>query len=466
MGRNSSPHVGLLSLAAYVKKNLEWVNVKVIEDLDPTEKILKMKADVIGFTADTIAFNKTLKVARIIKDKGKCMAKIIIGGVHISACPEVIGEPFDVGVWGEGEVTLEILLKLFRKKKNITTDDLKKIDGLVFVDKGRIVKTKKREFIKNIDTLPFPARELVPMEEDYFKRQVNLYGIRKMVTVMTSRGCPYHCVYCGSPVQWGNVRFHSAEYVIEEIRQVIKKYKADGIMFSDDLFIVPRERLLKLVELIKNEGWEKKIVFSGFARANLMDEEICRALKSINVHKLTFGFESYSETMLEYLKDRSVTVEQNIQAIKLCHKYGIAAASGLIVGTPGETLNDLNETYRIMKEQPMDNTQIYILTPYPGTKIWNYAEKEGLVNLEMDMDKLFVQVPLSASWRWWKKDKFFFLKDRIFLNQKMRNNQKYLGMILKMNQLAFWQNIKYYLKQIIKSPKVLLRVGKLILSDD
>lgn len=454
---NSSPHLGLLSLAAYVKQNLNWVNLTVVESLDPVGEIIKSRPDVLGFTADTIAFNRTVEVAKIISKKLH-NTRMIIGGVHITACPESFNLPFDVGVVGEGELTLVELLKLFSQKKSYTKTDLKKIQGLVFLVKNKVELTPRREFIKDLDSLPFPARDLIDMEEMYLKKQINLFGVKRMVTVMTSRGCPYHCVYCGSPVQWGMVRFHSAEYVIEEIRHLIETYKVDGITFPDDLFICPKPRLLKLVELIKDEGWHTKIVFSGFARANLMDEEICLALKSINVRKLTFGFESYNKKILDYLKDRSVTVKQNILTIKMCHKYGIAVASGLIVGTPGEGMKELMDTYNTMKKYPMDNSQIYVLTPYPGTKIWNLAEREGLVSLDMNMEKLFVQIPLSASLRFWKKDKFSFLNDRVFINTKMRNNQKYLEVILKMNLLAFWQNFIYYVKALKDDPLLFYRL--------
>jgi len=153
-----------------------------------------------------------------------------------------------------------------------------------------------------------------------------------------------------------------------------------------------------------------------------------------------------------------VFVKDNIRTIKLCHKYGIAVASGLIVGSPGEKIKDLKKTYETMKKYPMDNTQIYILTPYPGTKIWNYAEKLGLVSLEMDMNKLFVEIPLRSLLLFWKKNKFDFLNERVFLNTKMQSNKEYMNLILKLNLLAWWQNMGYYFKTFLKDPGLLWRM--------
>jgi len=456
--RNSSPHVGLMCLAAYVRDRLPFVEVSIVEEIDPISEVLILKPDIVGFTADTIAISNTINLAKIIKKKLK--VPLIIGGVHITACPDTFDNIFDVGVIGEGEITLEELLKLYQLKRKFAPSDLNKIDGLIYKYNGKNIRSKNRSLIKNLDSLPFPARDLISFERDYFSKQVNLFWVKRMVTVMTSRGCPYHCIYCGSPVQWGSVRLHSAEYIVREIEQLIDLYKVDGVTFSDDLFIFPKERLLKLVEMIKERGWERRITFTGFGRANMMDEDICRALKTINTRKLTFGFESYSEKMLAYLKDHSVFVRDNVKAIKLCHKFGIAVASGLIVGTPGETVEDLETTLAIMKRYPMDNTQIYILTPYPGTFIWSKAEKEGLVSLDMDMNKLFVQIPLSASLKFWKTDKFDFLKNRVFLNDQMKNNKNYMEMILKINLVAWYQNMWYYFKSMRSDPGLVWRIIK------
>ena len=224
--QQNTPHLGIISLATYIEEKCPHIIIKVIEDINPLKEILRNKPDIIGFTADSVDYEDTKILASKIKKRSN--AFLVIGGVHITACPESFNKIFDVGVIGEGEVTLFELLETYKKTKKT---DYQKIDGLIYFNKQTIIKNKPRALIKNIDELPIPKRNFVSMQKRYLSHQINLYGIKKSVSLMTSRGCPYHCVYCGSPVQWGSIRFHSVDYVINEIDYLIKEYKVDGINF-------------------------------------------------------------------------------------------------------------------------------------------------------------------------------------------------------------------------------------------
>lgn len=449
-----TPHFGLTSLAAYIRKEVSDIEIGIIEGIDPLKDIITFKPDIIGFTSDTFAYTKTLKQVNILRKEFKS-TPLIIGGVHITAMPESLDRNFDLGVIGEGEITLKELLKLFKEKGAFSKESLKKIRGLVFYDGRKIIKTKERELIKDIDELPYPARDLTPMNENYLKNQLNLFGVKKIATIMTSRGCPYKCIFCGSPVQWGMVRFHSPEYVVREIEFLLKEYNIDGIMFWDDLFIAPEARIKKIASLIKEKCLDRKITFFGYARANLINEKICSTLKTMNVKRLIFGMESGSEKILGYLKSNSVTIKDNLRSVKLCRKYGITSSSGYITGTPSETLGDLKKTYEFMKKYPLDNTQIYLLTPYPGTKIWEVAEKNNLVSRDMDFGKLFVQLPSLSLLDFFRKSKPDLIKGRIFLNTKYKDNKDYLNLIFKMHKLATKQNLLFYLTMLIKNPALI-----------
>lgn len=454
--QTNTPHFGILSLAAYVNQKFPLFKIKVIEDANPLAKILSFKPDIVGITSSSPDYNLAITLAENIKKHIK--SPIILGGIHITTCPNSFHKAFDIGVIGEGELTLGELLKLYVKKRKFNKKDLKNINGLIYLNNRKLVTTKPRKLIENIDELPFPAREIIPMEKHHFANQINLYGIKRMIIMTTTRGCPYHCVYCASPAHWTSYRFHSVGYIVREIEHLINKYKVDGITLWDDLFITPKSRLMQLVAEIKKRGWEKTVAFTGQARSNLVDEDIVKALKSINVRRLSFGFESYSPKMLNYLKANSVSVKQNIAAIKLCHKYGIEVTSGLIVGTPGETPEDLEINYQAMKKYPLESTNIYLLTAYPGTKIWQLATQNKLVSDNMDMGRLHTDIPFGAFFKFWKKDRFYFLQDHVFLNQAMRHHNAYLFMILKLNLLAICQNYFYYLKHFLANPKTLLNI--------
>lgn len=452
-----TPHFGLISLAAYLRKVCPDINIKIVEGTDILKKIAGGCPDIVGFTSDTLMYDKVRALAKKVRKNTR--AALIIGGIHITAAPESLDSVFGFGVIGEGEKTFEEVLKLYAKSGgSFVADDLKNMSGLVFFNKGELIKTPRRDLIENIDELPFPARDITPMERYYLKDQINLFGVKREMAVMTSRGCPYKCIFCGSSVQWGSVRFHSAEYVVNEIEYVVKKYKADGIMFWDDLFIAPEDRILKIAKLIKDKELHKKVVFTGFARANLMNEKISAALSGINVKRLIFGLESGSEKILKYLKRSSVTVEDNKRAVSLCRKYGITSSSGFITGTQGETVEDLQKTYEFMKNYPLDNSQIYILTPYPGTEIWEKAVKDGLISPKINLNNLFVQLKSPTILDFFRKDASNLLKDRVFLNREYKNNQAYLNMIFRMMKLAMKQNIKFYGKIFPKEIGLILRI--------
>ncbi len=452
-----TPHFGLISLAAYIRKMIPDIIIDVVEGTDIADKIARKKPDIVGFTSDTLMYSRVCNLAEIIRKKTD--AFLLIGGIHISADPDSFSPVFDAGIVGEGELTFTEILDKFKEiNGKISADDLRKIPGLVFFDKNNLEKTSRRELIKNIDDLPFPARDIVPLKEYYLKDQVNLFGVKREIAIMTSRGCPYHCIFCGSPVQWGRVRFHSAEYVVNEIEYVVNEFKADGIMFWDDLFIAPEPRIMKIAELIKSKGLHKKVAFTGFARANLMNEKICAVLKEMNVKRLIFGLESGSEKILKYLKKNSVTVEDNRRAVTLCKKYGITSSSGFIVGTPGESVEDLQDTYKFMKGYPLDNSQIYILTPYPGTEIWADAIKNNLIPKELPFEKLFVQLRSVSPLDFFRKSRPDLLKGKIFLNKEYENNPEYLDLIFNMMKLAALQNIKFYLKRSPKEIGLIFRI--------
>jgi len=453
-----TPHFGFTSLAAYIREKKKNIEISIVEGLDIAEEIIRKNPDIVGFTSNTFSYNRVVDLAK--KIRGKINSHFLIGGVHITAMPESLDPIFELGTLGEGENTFLKLLELFEEKGDFLKEELAKISGLVFFSENGMTNTGPAEIIEDIDSLPYAARDLVPMNEVYLKDQFNLFGTKRTATTMTSRGCPYKCRFCGSPVQWGRVRFHSPEYVVGEIEHLVEKYNIDGIMFWDDLFIAPEDRILEIAELVKSKGLHKKIVFTGFARANLINEAVCQALSEMNVKRLIFGFESGSEKILDYLKRSSVTIADNRRAVTLCRKYGITTSSGFIVGTPGETVEDLKMTYDFMKKYPLDNTQIYILTPYPGTEIWKEALEKNLISENINYDDLLVQLKPPTLLDFFRKGKPDILKERVFLNPEYQNNREYEKIIFKLTKLAYWQNLKFYLKRFPWEINLVFRIIK------
>ncbi len=373
------PPLSLGYLAAYAMKygGFSEKDIRIIDENvgeRTVEQIAESKPDIIGITSTTPVYPRTVELAKKIKKIDKDIP-IFIGGPHATALPkETLSEKcFDLAVIGEGEASVLDLLKLYEKKYELPRDELSEIDGIAYADSSSVKINKPREFIKDLDSIPFPARNLMNME---FYLKPNIYTIRgvggRITHVMSSRGCPYDCIFCSSKLMWKRtVRYFSPEYVMSEISSLVKNYDVDGINFQDDTFCANRPRMKKICELLVNPGLNKKIFYSCQLRANLVDKEMLGWLRNSGCVQVEYGFESGSERTLKRLKKDSVTVEQNKNAVKLSHEAGLRVLGNFIIGAPGETLNDIRQTERFYKENPIDFISISILAPYPGTEIWN-----------------------------------------------------------------------------------------------
>jgi radical SAM superfamily enzyme YgiQ (UPF0313 family) len=295
----SYPPLGLAYLVGYLRKyykKFEDLEIKIFdENIEKSiiKKIENFNPDLIGFTATVTQLPRVIEIAKEFPNTPK-----IIGGPHITTLPHLPKE-INIGVVGEGEITFLTLVKMFHKK-NYFTKSLKNVKGIIFRHKQKEFFTGTRKYIKNLDTIPFPARDYLKMKK-YIKPQMVIRGIIRRTTHMyTSRGCPYKCVFCSNP--WKGIRFFSPEYVVAEIEEIVNNYNVDAIYFYDDLFCANKERVKKICELIKKKKLHKKIVFSCQLRANLVDEKLIKMLVSANFVQAEFGFESGSDKILRFLK--------------------------------------------------------------------------------------------------------------------------------------------------------------------
>lgn len=370
--RGGVPPLGLAYIASYIRKYGSFNNTIIIDKEDPIKRIKKEKPDVVGISSLTHEYNKVINLAEKIREQFDI--SIILGGSHISVAPETFNDVFDIAVIGEGEQTvLELAEADFIPSE--------KIKGLLFKKDGKMIFTGHRELIEPLDRIPFPARDLLKMREAYLiPRMVPIVHktIGRGTHIITSRGCPYNCVFCANNKFWGRkVRFHSPEYIIEEIKFLIKEYKIENLTIYDDIFIMLKERLEKFSQLMVESGLVGKIKIGCQGRANLMTPEICELLKKAGIGSLTFGFESNSRKVLTYLK-KNVTPEDNENAVRLCREYGLTVGGFFILGSPMETMEDVEETLKFIKT-PLDFAAMVMLSPLPGTEVYEYAKSKGLL---------------------------------------------------------------------------------------
>ncbi|MDD5650612.1 MAG: radical SAM protein [Candidatus Nanoarchaeia archaeon] len=369
------PSLGVAYIAAYSESKGHEVKVIDSEAMnynfeDIKRIILEFKPDVIGMQTFCTNLSKCYKVAEIAKSLNKDI-KIILGGAQATLSPNdlIKQENIDFIIYGEAEISFNNLLDTIKNK-----GDYKKVNGLVWKNKNKIITNKPQELIKDISILPLPARHLFPMEK--YHSSANLRG-KHTLNIMTSRGCPFRCAYCSGHLTFGKThRYNSTENIIKELKELTTKYHADSIQFYDETFTANRARVMELCDALIKE--KIKISWSCFTRVNLVDEELLIKMKQAGCYLIFFGLESGVQRLLNLIK-KDITLEQQEKAVKLCKKVGIEVWGSFILALPTETIEDAKQTIDWAKKLDIDYVQFPICTPFPGTELYEICKKTGKI---------------------------------------------------------------------------------------
>lgn len=363
------PQLGLGYLVSYARKVLgddkhqfKIINSRIEETLDD------FRPDVVGISCFSPNYGIAKRYACLCRKRN---LPVIVGGIHISLLPTSFSEDMDVGVLFEGEQTMAELIRLYDCLGRLDADTLSKVKGICYWRDGQLQITEQNPLIDELDSIPYPARELL-----------DLHGTH--LSMFTSRGCPYRCVFCASSRFWVKTRFASAEYVAGEIEELYHNYGAKLISFYDDLFIANKKRLHDLLEILASNGILGKIRFSCSVRSNLINAQMAKLLKELGVVSVALGLESGHPRILEYLKGGNVTVEDNSTAVKVLARNGIAPNGAFVIGSPDETREEIMATYDFIKSVPLRNFNVYVMTPFPGTPVWHEAVERGLISEDFD----------------------------------------------------------------------------------
>ena len=370
--RQGFPPLGVLYLAAYLREYYPSCKVDVY-DVFPGDDFHYEVYDLIGFSCMSIQYPDVCEYSEKLRDKYH--GYILLGGVHITLTKS-IPSYVDFGIIGEGEETMCELVSGIDKAQSL--DELSNIDGLIINSKGTLVITNKRQPIKDLDRIPFPAWDLVDM--DYYLKPNNVYGtvIGRGLSLMTSRGCCYRCQFCSSVKMWDSLRFHSAEYVVDMIEYVVKKYQVEHIWYADDHFTLNRKRLRRIAELIEERGIHVGMGIS--CRVDSYDEEMCGILKRIGVFAIALGLETGSDRILKTIKSGCrLTVSEEANVIRQMTRDGFQVHGMFILNSPTETMKDLQETLDFIYSLPLCKVSVAIATPYYGTDWWDIALQQGIV---------------------------------------------------------------------------------------
>ena len=369
----TGPPLGLAYLASVARE--EGWEVKIVdalaEDLDfeDVKKIIgKYYPDVLGLSATTSMIPDAYKVASIAKAINPDML-VMIGGPHVTFTAEQTLEEcqsIDVVVRGEGEETFRELLQHLREGRGF-----RDILGITYRENGGEIRSNPpRPLIRDLDKVPLPAYDLLPM----MKYRI---GKIRFGTIMTSRGCPYNCVFCSSSLQFGKRwRSHSLDRVIEELRILVERYRVREIEFLDDTFTLNRKRAIEISNTIRKEKLD--ISWSASSRVNTFNREIGEAMRRAGAHTIYFGIESGSEKTLKFI-GKGITLRQSIDAVRAAKGAGLRTLGSFIIGFPYEELDDMKATIRFSNRVGVDLAQFTVATPYPGTRLWEIAVKDNLL---------------------------------------------------------------------------------------
>jgi len=347
-------------LVSFLKSKLkEKIIVKVISIADKNKIVSivqEFKPDLVGLSTTTPGYDFAKEISSEIK---KINSKIIIvvGGSHVTLFNECLIREIDYGVIGEGEETFyELFDHLFPNLMlNPLFKNIEQINGLIHWQDDKMIINPPREFIKNLDNIGHPDRRLLNPTNNM---------------IFTSRGCPFNCIYCSSPIIWKRTfRMHSAKYIFEEIKELYK-LKHSVQWFGDDLFVCNKQRIKDLIRLLKEENILGKISFIALGRSENIDEEMVLLLKELNVIVVHFGFETGDNEILQYAKNsKHISVEKNINASNLCRKHGILVQGYIMIGFPQETSETINKTYEFAKKYSDTGGKPNIVMVFPKTAL-------------------------------------------------------------------------------------------------
>jgi anaerobic magnesium-protoporphyrin IX monomethyl ester cyclase len=356
------PPLGLLSLAAYLEGEGYRPEVRDLGvDKSSRGDIRFRDYDVVGIGTDTTRFYNALKIAKRARREG---CTVIMGGPHPCFVDEEVLSTgkVDFVVHGEGEVTLHELLFELQKEKG----DFSRVKGISFARNGRIVRTPRREFIEDLDGLPFPARHLIDMN-DYRKTK---FGDRDITPVITSRGCPSNCSFCSSSTFFGRKwRSRSVHSILREIEEIVYRYGFHAIAFVDDNFTLSPKRVIELSDGIIQRNLD--IWWWNFSRADTVarDEAMLRKMREAGAKTIYIGLESpHRQSLEEFGKKSDIGMAE--RAVEVLKRNGFEIFASYILGGLEETAGAVNETIRWAKRLDTNVAQFSILTPYPGTALY------------------------------------------------------------------------------------------------
>lgn len=384
-GANSRPPssfpLGVAYIAATLKKSGHEIEIfdiyaHQLNDDEVCRRIqcLPLDIDVVCVSALSTQYRYVKWLTKELKTKFN--KPLILGNALATFNTEAVfaNTKVDICVISEGERTIVDLLD--------NLNNLASVKGIAYRQEDRIYTSPKREYIEQLDTIDFPARDMFAM--DVYLEHTGLWSNPEIRTmdIITARGCPYDCNFCSKTFR--GIRLRSVPNIIQEIEELRGKYNFSGIKFNDELTLVNKKRVYELCAYLK----KAKLSWVCQGRVNLVDKDLLKTMKDSGCKALGFGVESGSNRILANM-NKGITVEQAVESINATKKCGIEPIIQMVFGYPGENDKSLEETVDFFKRVRSPTMQFSMTTALPGTRLYEDARKDGLISNEDEyLDKL------------------------------------------------------------------------------
>lgn len=392
------PPLGLAYLAGSLKDSFE---VKVLDALvegydknkllskeylryglafeDIEQKIREFSPDVVGvsclFSSQIENVYEVFKITKRINNK----IITVMGGAHPSAVPEeaIKNETIDFVIIGEGETTLKRLLQAIDTGK-----ELSDMEGLACRIKGQVAIYPKKKYEGSLDNIAFPYWDILPLEKYYKINNPHGNPARRIpfLPVITSRGCPFRCIFCSVHNLWGNnYRKRSAENILKELEYLVHNFGVREVLFEDDNLTFDRERAKKIFQGIIKKKLDISWSTPNGVALQTLDDEVLELMKASGCYSISVGIESGDEFVLKNIIRKPVVLSKVKPVIDTAKRLGLETTAFFVVGLPGESRIHINNTFRFAEEIKTDNVNFFFATPLPGTRLLGLCREKGLI---------------------------------------------------------------------------------------
>jgi anaerobic magnesium-protoporphyrin IX monomethyl ester cyclase len=362
---------GALEKAGFTVEVLD--NYQLQNTVDKVKlEIEKRDPEIVGISCSSVTYQKCVETAKVVKAVNPS-CRVVVGGWHPSFVPEsMLQHPeIDYVVMGEGEYAMVELATSITK--GFDDSVAAKVPGVASMHNGKLIKNPPK-IINDLDQIPYPAWHLFPM--DIYDRKIDYLNVRPVDVVNATRGCPYNCNYCENRRLWGaKCRSFSPLRLVDEIEYMTKDFGSKGIYFIGDNFTINKRHTLEFCRLMKER--KLNIEWVCDTRVDLISPDLLREMKSAGCKTIFFGIQSGSPPILKRL-NINLTIDKVIQGFKLCRDEGIQISCSFMLGIPGETVKDMETTYKFAKKLDPDWCTFYVFIGCPDNSLYQEILQKGL----------------------------------------------------------------------------------------